>query len=210
MIIEVFASGPAETNSYLIACPKTKLAAVIDVPSGSVKHTIQRSQALSLQIQMILLTHSHWDHTADVAALKSKLQVPLFIHEEDAGNVREPGSDGLPLYFAIEPVEPSGYLTDGQIIALGELEIEVIHTPGHTPGGVCFYLEKEGVLFSGDTLFEGTIGNLSFPTARKSLMWTSLKRLAKLPAETMVYPGHGDPTTIGKEAWIVHAERRFS
>jgi glyoxylase-like metal-dependent hydrolase (beta-lactamase superfamily II) len=101
-------------------------------------------------------------------------------------------------------------LEDGQVLAVGEFQIEVIHTPGHTPGGVCFYLKEQKILFSGDTLFQGTIGNLSFPTARPARMWDSLKRLAALPKETRVYPGHGDPTTIGKEQWIANAEDRFN
>jgi hydroxyacylglutathione hydrolase len=208
MILEVFPAGPAETNAYLIGCPKTKRAAVIDVPFESTDRILKRANALSLQIERILLTHSHWDHTAEAAVLKEKLDIPVFVHEEDGKNVEEPGSDGLPLYFPIRGVKPDGYLTDGQKILVGELELEVIHTPGHTPGGVCFYLAKEKALFSGDTLFQGTIGNLSFPTARPALMWESLKRLAALPSETKVYPGHGDPTTIGAEKWIANARIR--
>ncbi len=88
--------------------------------------------------------------------------------------------------------------------------IKVIHTPGHSPGGVCFYLPSEKILFSGDTLFRGTIGNLSLPTARPDLMWDSLKKLAALPPETKVYPGHGGPTTISAEKWIAHAKGKFN
>ena len=206
MILEVYSSGPAETNTYLLGCPQTRRAVVIDVPFDSVDHLTQRAEALSLSIDLILLTHSHWDHTAEVALLKEKLGIPVYVHEEDAGNLEKPGSDGLPLYFPVKGVKPDGFLTDGQKLTVGELCIEVLHTPGHTPGGVCFYLAKEGVLISGDTLFRGTIGNLSFPTARPALMWISLKRLAKLPPQTIVYPGHGDTTTIGKESWIAHAK----
>jgi glyoxylase-like metal-dependent hydrolase (beta-lactamase superfamily II) len=209
MIIETFSSGPADTNSYLLACSKTGQAVVIDVPFESAEHTVERVQVLSLHLQKILLTHSHWDHTADAALLQRELNVPIFVHAADAGNVKVPGSDKLPLYFPITPAQPEGFLTDGQKIEVRELEIEVIHTPGHTPGGVCFYLKKQHVLFSGDTLFKGTIGNLSFPTGDPAAMWESLKRLSLLPKETVVYPGHGDPTTIGKEAWIAHAEDKF-
>ena len=210
MIIEVFASGPADTNAYLVACPKTRRAVVIDVPPDSLGPLLERIHELQLTVAMVLLTHSHWDHFGDAFELKEKLNVPLYIHKEDAGNLEVPGSDRLPLFFPIKGVEPSGFLEDGQILNVGELKVQVIHTPGHTPGGVCFYLEEEKVLFSGDTLFQGTIGNLSFPTARPERMWDSLKRLAALPKETRVYPGHGDPTTIGKEQWIVDAEKRFT
>ncbi len=205
MILEFFPSGPAETNAYLIGCPETKRAVVIDVPFESTSLILQRSQALSLSIEMILLTHSHWDHTAEVALLKERLNIPVYVHKEDAGNLEDPGSDGLPLFFPISGVKPDGFLSDGQELEIGHLCIQVIHTPGHTPGGVCFYLPKERVLISGDTLFRGTIGNLSFPTARPALMWNSLKKLAALPEETKVYPGHGEPTTIGREKWIAQA-----
>lgn len=209
MILEIFPSGPADTNAYLIACSETKQAVVIDVPFESTDQILDRSKELGLSIQMILLTHSHWDHTAEVALLKQNLSLPVYIHQEDAANLETPGSDKLPLYFPVTGVKPDGFLTDGQQISIGHLNIEVIHTPGHTPGGVCFYLSKEKVLISGDTLFRGTIGNLSFPTARPALMWTSLKKLAALPQDVKVYPGHGGPTTIGAEKWIAHAQERF-
>ena len=209
MILEVFASGPADTNSYLLACSETKQGVVIDVPPESAPLLLNRIQELEIQIQAILLTHSHWDHFADAFDLKDQLNVPLYVHEEDAGNVEKPGSDRLPLFFPIKGGKPTHFLKDGQFLNIGQLKIQVIHTPGHTPGGVCFYLEEENILFSGDTLFRGTIGNLSFPTARPAKMWSSLKRLAALPKETRVYPGHGDPTTVGEEQWIIHAQQRF-
>jgi hydroxyacylglutathione hydrolase len=205
MILEVFPSGPVETNAYLLACSETKRAVVVDVPFESADQLVACAKRHGVVIEKILLTHSHWDHTAEAALLKEKLDIPLYVHAEDAGNVKEPGSDRLPLPFPVKGVKEDGFLTDGQEIYVGTLCIRVIHTPGHTPGGVCFYLPKEKVLLSGDTLFRGTIGNLSFPTARPALMWDSLKRLAALPPETKVYPGHGAPTTIKAEQWIAHA-----
>jgi glyoxylase-like metal-dependent hydrolase (beta-lactamase superfamily II) len=209
MFLEVFPSGPADTNAYLIGCPTTKKAAVIDVPFDSTELILKRSEDLGLRIEMILLTHSHWDHTAEVAVLKKTLNISVYIHQEDAGNLENPGSDQLPLFFPIQAVKPDEYLHEGQVLKLGALEIHVIHTPGHTPGGVCFYLPKESKLFSGDTLFRGTIGNISFPTSRPAMMWKSLKKLSTLPPETIVYPGHGEPTTIKAEQWIADAQQRF-
>jgi hydroxyacylglutathione hydrolase len=210
MILETFPSGPLETNAYLLGCSETKQAVIIDAPQGCVGPILQQLKAHSLTVTGILLTHSHWDHTADVATLKEKLQASIYIHPEDLGNLTHPGSDRLPMMFSILPANAEHLLTDGQKIAVGNLSIEVICTPGHTPGGVCFYLPREKTLFSGDTLFQGGIGNLSFPTARPELMWQSLKRLAKLPLDTTVYPGHGDPTTIGDEQWIVNAKHRYN
>lgn len=209
MILEVFPSGPVETNAYLIACSETKKAAVIDVPLECTGPLLKRAAELSVAIASILLTHSHWDHTAEVGLLKEKMHIPVYVHREDAGNLEVPGSDGLPLFFPIQGIRPDGFLADGDEMMVGTLRIQVIHTPGHTPGGVCFYLPAENALFSGDTLFRGTIGNLGFPTARPSLMWKSLKKLAALPPETKVYPGHGGPTTIREEQWISRAENSF-
>ncbi len=210
MILEVFSSGPLETNAYLLVCDVTKRAAVIDVPPESADVLLERIKELSLSVDAILLTHSHWDHIAEVSELKKHLKALIYIHKEDAGNLESPDSDKLPLFFPLRGIKPDGYLTDGQELTIGKLVITVIHTPGHSPGSVCFYLLSERILISGDTLFRGTIGNLSLPTARPALMWDSLKKLAALPAMTKVYPGHGNSTTIGAERWIAQAQGRFS
>jgi hydroxyacylglutathione hydrolase len=210
MILEVFPSGPLETNAYLLACEETRRAAIIDAPVESSDALLERIKALALSVDMILLTHSHWDHIAEVSVLKKELKAPVYIHKDDAENLQNPGSDRLPLFFPLIGVAADGYLTDGQELTVGKLNLKVIHTPGHSPGGVCFYLPSEKILFSGDTLFRGTIGNLSLPTARPDLMWDSLKKLTALPPETKVYPGHGGPTTISAEKWIAHAKGKFN
>lgn len=209
MILEIFGSGPADTNSFLLGCSKTLKGALIDAPFDSVDHHIARAHELSLKMEMLLLTHSHWDHIAEAEYARKEFGIPIFIAEEDAGNLILPGSDGLPHFFPIKGVHPDHFLLDGEIVTLGNLKIQVIHTPGHTPGGVCFYIERESTLISGDTLFHGTIGNLSFPTARPNLMWESLKKLAQLPKETRVLPGHGRETTIGAEKWLANAKEKF-
>ena len=206
MILECFPSGPLRTNAYLLGCSETKKAVVIDVPFESADLLIHRSLELGLQIEAILLTHSHLDHIGEAKLLKERLGIPIYIHREDAGNLANPGSDGLPLYLPVPGVISDGFVEEGQVIRVGNLEIEVIHTPGHSPGCVCFYLPKEKILISGDTLFRGTIGNLGFPSSRPGLMSRSLKKLAALPKETRVYPGHGAPTTIQAEHWIAHAK----
>lgn len=199
MFVEFFSSGPLETNTVILGCSKTHKAVIIDVPIGSTQNILKTIRKNSLHPEMILLTHSHWDHIGEVSLLKSELKIPVYIHKEDAGNLENPGSDRLPILAPILGVLPDGFLTEGQVINVGELEIHVIHTPGHTPGCVCFYLPKENLLISGDTLFRRSIGNLSLPTARPNLMPESLKKLSKLPPETRVIPGHGEETTIGAE-----------
>ncbi|MCB1075463.1 MAG: MBL fold metallo-hydrolase [Simkania sp.] len=210
MILKVFPSGPFETNAYLLGCEKTKTGIFIDPAPDSAEALLNAAKKHHLKIEAIFLTHSHWDHIGDVAKLKKLLELQLYIHPTDADNMRKPGSDGLPLMFAIDGVEPDHFFEEGQKLKVGTLEIEVIHTPGHTPGGVSFYLPQEKVLISGDTLFKGSIGNLSFPMADSEAMWESLKKLAKLPPETRVYPGHGPATTIGAEPWLSNAKELFS
>jgi hydroxyacylglutathione hydrolase len=202
MIIDVITSGPIDTNAYLVGCPKTKKAVVIDAPSEATPVLLKRAAHYGITIEKILLTQSHWDHIADVFPLKQKTSASVYVHPEDAANLKNPGADNLPLYFKIVGVEPDGELIEGNEVSVGDLTFKVIHTPGHTPGCVCLYIEDQGVLFSGDTLFKGGMGNLNLPTARRTLMKGSLNKLAKLPKDTKVYPGHGEPTTIQNEQWI--------
>lgn len=209
MILQAFPSGPYETNAYIIGCPETKIAAIIDPAPDSSRALLHFLSQNSLHANQIVLTHSHWDHIADVAFLKEKLNLSVAIHSLDADNLRQPGIDGLPCRTKIEGVEPDALLADGDSIHIGNILFHVIHTPGHTPGGICLYCQNEGVLISGDTLFKGTIGNLSFPTARPELMWNSLDKLSKLPGQTRVFPGHGLSTTIEAEKWLPEAKKMF-
>lgn len=210
MIIKVFPLGPFGTNLIILGCNQTKEAALIDAPLGACDVAIKEVKKLGLSVKFLLLTHSHWDHIVEAAALKNHFKVPLFIHADDAGNLEHPGSDGLPLPIDIPGISADGFFEDAQEVIVGNLVLKIMHTPGHTPGGVCFYLEEQKTLVSGDTLFKGAIGKLSFATARPALMWDSLKRLAKLPPDTKVYPGHGEPTTIKAEQWIASAKERYS
>lgn len=200
-MLRYFASGPVSTNTYLLFCPSTRFGAIIDLPFGSADAWIEWIKENQITLKFILLTHSHWDHIAEAAIFQQKTNVPLYVHGEDQDNLRAPGSDRLPRPKSFPGTEPTGLLTDGQLISLGELSIRVIHTPGHTPGSVCFYLEETPtpILISGDTLFQGSIGNLSFPTSCPDRMWGSLKKLAELPPHTQIFPGHGDPSTIEQE-----------
>lgn len=202
LMIQIFPLGPLGTNAILFGCSETGKGAVIDPSRGATNPILQEARLLELKIEMILLTHSHWDHIADVHQLREKTDAPVYIHPLDEGNLADPGSDGLPLYFPIRGVEADRFLTEGKSIKLGNLTIEVIHTPGHSPGGVCFYLREQKVLFSGDTLFKGTMGGLHLPTSQPDLMGSSLAKLAALPSDTRVIPGHGEETTIGAETWL--------
>ena len=209
MIIEAILSGPFATNAYIAGCPETMEAAIIDPAPESTSAIARALESHKLTPKKILLTHSHWDHIADVPQIKERYGIPVWVHEKDAPNLRKLGADGLPVFSPMPPVEPDEFFREGDEIPVGNLRFAVIHTPGHTPGGVCFYEKKEGVLFSGDTLFQGSIGNLSFPSANPEDMWISLDKLKDLPPETKVYPGHGGSTTIKNESWLPEARRYF-
>ena len=210
MILETFCFGPFQTNAILLGCSKTKRAALIDPGVGSAALLLEALQKKDLFLEKILLTHSHWDHIAGVAQLKRETGAEVYVHSADAKNLESPGSDHIPLFVAIEPASADHLLHGGEILELGELKIHVIHTPGHSPGGVCFYLPEQKVLFSGDTLFYGTIGNLSLPTGSAEEMWPSLQKLSALPSDTRVIPGHGKETQIGRESWLADAKKIFT
>ncbi|MCB1114220.1 MAG: MBL fold metallo-hydrolase [Chlamydiia bacterium] len=198
MTVYTFPSGPIETNTYIYALPD-KTCYIIDAAPMSYGAVKRKIDEMGLKPVMLLLTHSHWDHIADVPHYKDAFpDLPVAVHPLDAPNLKTPGADGLPVYFTYDPMGHDIELKEGKKIG----PFDVIETPGHTPGGVVFYDPKEGVAFSGDTLFKGTFGNVSFPQSSRDLMWKSLKKLAKLPGQTKVFPGHGEPTTIEKEWWL--------
>lgn len=201
-LIQAFPSGPLATNAYVVACPDTKQAAIIDPAPESPARIDAYLTRNQLTPKQILLTHSHWDHIAEAATLKQHYHIPVFVHPKDAGNLAVPGSDGLPFLIDIPGVQADGWLNDGDIISVGSLQFTIIHTPGHSPGCICLYCPTQNILLSGDTLFKGSFGNTSFPTSQPELMRTSLKKLSQLPQETLVYPGHGPKTTIRDEQWL--------
>ncbi len=196
---QVFPSGPYQTNAYVAFCAKSQEAAIIDPAPNSAEKIEAFISQHHLEPKKIVLTHSHWDHIADVSVLQNRYHIPVHVHIKDALNLEQPGADGLPCWIKIPGVKPDFYLEEGSHVRVGELNFLVLHTPGHSPGSVCLFEPNEGILFSGDTLFQGAIGNLSFPTSQPDLMQSSLVKLAKLPLNTLVFPGHGPSTTIQDE-----------
>lgn len=209
MILETYTSGPCETNTYVVGCPVTHKAFVVDAPPESLQWILKTVKTKGLVVEKIFLTHSHWDHIADAGALKDETNAQILVHPLDVDNLQNPGADGLPIFFPIQGALPDLLLEEGDVIRVGTLSVQVLCTPGHSPGGVCLYLQENNVLFSGDTVFAGTMGRIDFPTSSPKDMWTSLLRLSKLPKDVKVYPGHGHPTLIGKETWMETAQKRF-
>lgn len=204
-------SGPLATNAYIYYCDKSRSAAFIDPAPESTASLQALVAKYQLEPKAIFLTHSHWDHITDIShllAIWPKLE--LWVHPLDRGNLENPGSDRIPVPFLPPPLTPTHLWNDQQQLHIGQSSIEILHTPGHTPGGVCIYIPQEQLLFAGDTLFKGTFGSLSLPTSSAPDMWRSLKKLAKLPANTRVLPGHGISTTIERESsWLTNAQNIF-
>ena len=210
MIIERFVVGPVETNCYLVACPETREAVVID-PGGGAEEIASRAKALSLSVHWIVNTHGHADHIGANTKMKDAFpSAELAIHEADKPCLDRPDLN-LSAAFGIPLTSPAAdvLLHDGDEVAVGAMRFEVIHVPGHTPGGIALYAEagdQDGnrahpVLFCGDALFAGSIGRTDLPGGSHTQLIRAVRdRLLTLPAETTVYPGHGEPTTIEREA----------
>jgi glyoxylase-like metal-dependent hydrolase (beta-lactamase superfamily II) len=203
-------SGPVSTNAYLIICNETNNAAVVDPSAGSFVHIARLIKKHKSTLTHLLFTHSHWDHIADASQFVQEFHPEVVIHSEDSQNLITPGSDRVPCWISISGIKPTHLISDGDTIAVGQSHWHVIHTPGHTPGGVCYHCEEEMLLISGDTIFKGTIGRLDLPTGEPDRMWKSLEKLSKLPPETVVFPGHGPKTTIGREKWLANPKEHFS
>ena len=189
MNIKTMQVGPLGTNCYLLEDEHTRAAAVID-PGGDGARIEAQLLADGAELKLILLTHAHFDHTGGVAELHAAHpDVPVFLHPADAARL---GSQVLPPIGA--PTVPYG---DGDVVKLGDLDIQVLHTPGHTPGGVCLLVGD--ALFTGDTLFQGSMGRIDFEGGSYEDIMASLARLAHLPGDFRVLPGHMDASTLGRE-----------
>jgi hydroxyacylglutathione hydrolase len=205
MDVKCFSSGPIATNAYVVECEGR--AVIIDPAPGSAEAI--RQAVGGHTVEKILITHSHWDHIGDCAELQRDYDVPVLVHPLDAANLENPGSDGLFQMTDIRGVKPTGYLADGDEIEVGSIHLRVMHTPGHGPGLCCFYCEEGDFLVSGDLVFRGSMGRVDLPTAEPEKMWGSLDRVAKLPLNTVIYPGHGPPTTVGEESWLSRAKEIY-
>jgi hydroxyacylglutathione hydrolase len=200
MEILTFALGPLKTNLYIVICKKTNEAVIIDPGQNAFEIVKEQLKLHGAKAKAIWLTHSHFDHIVDVSKIKEDFSIPIYIHKADKGNLEVPGSDLIPLYVPLfEGAFADYFIKEEQELKVGSFSFKVIHTPGHSEGGVCFYCKDQKILFSGDTLFKGAIGILNLPTSDPLKMKESLAKLFALPEDTMVYPGHGKTTTIKQE-----------
>ncbi len=209
MILKKFVCGQLQNNVILIGCEKTKEAVVVDPAEDSFSPVVSFADKYCLHLTKILLTHSHWDHIFEACLFKKEKQLPIWIHKKDHANLEHPGKDQIPFPEKFSGCKADHFVEDGEEFFVGKVLLRVLHTPGHTPGSVCYYLPKEGVLLSGDTLFKGCIGTIALPTSQAPLMWSSCQKLSLLPPKTRVIPGHGVETEIGKEQWLEKASEYF-
>jgi glyoxylase-like metal-dependent hydrolase (beta-lactamase superfamily II) len=214
--VEIKIAGNAAflTNCYVISKNQSADSVVVIDPGDEADVILQAIGQRKLEA--IILTHGHYDHIGAVADLVTETEANVYAHHLDADSIRK-DYEGIKKGFfgfsrekdnqaeldpddATNPEPPVSFeLHDGDIIRSADLNLEVLHTPGHTPGCICLYSLEDKALFSGDTLFYGTCGRTDFVGGSPQSMHDSLARLSKLPADTLVYPGHGPSTTIGRE-----------
>lgn len=196
-ILEIITLGMLDTNCYIIADAASKKSFIID-PGDECNKLIKKLDSLNWEYTGIINTHSHADHIGANKTLKIKYKLPIYIHKNDSQNLIDPvknGSTFIGQYFASP--EADNLLEDGDVLELGKLKFTVIHTPGHTPGGIC--LKVEDLLFTGDTLFYETIGRCDFPGGNKKMLMQSLAKLKLCNPESIILPGHGCKSTLKHE-----------
>ena len=191
--------GMVATNCYLIINKETKEALLID-PADNALRISNVIEENVCTLKAILLTHGHFDHIMAMNELKKRYKVPVYAHEEEEDVLKQSSLNMSGMIGQIYTTQADIYVKDGEHLKLAGLDIIVLHTPGHTKGGVCYYLPEEKVLMSGDTLFHCSIGRTDFPTGSMSQLVRSVKeQLFVLPDDVQVYPGHDSVTSIGYE-----------
>jgi hydroxyacylglutathione hydrolase len=187
--IEKLTLGPYETNAYVLVCEKTKESLVVDAPARASEIISNLDGTVP---KYILLTHDHYDHTGVIVSLRARLKIPLATHQESSYQLQKP---------------PEILLRDGDSLKLGKLKIDVLFTPGHTPGSLCFKVDK--YLFVGDTIFPGGPGHTDTPDDFRTIITSITEKIFRLPDDTLTLPGHGEGITIrdAKKEHAVFASR---
>ena len=200
MKIKKYVVGMIGTNCYLVINEETKESVMVDPGAypAKVKNAVKEQ---GLKLKAVLLTHAHFDHIMGLSDVMEDVKVPVYVEEADLPMMTDGESNLSSTYvrggYRFEEAVP---VSDGQQLEIAGFQFRVIHTPGHTAGGTCYYIESDKTLMSGDTLFAGSVGRTDYPTASSAAMMESLHdKLCKLPDDTDVYPGHGEFTTIGYE-----------
>ncbi|MDH5596329.1 MAG: MBL fold metallo-hydrolase [Candidatus Bathyarchaeota archaeon] len=201
MIVKMLTLGPLYTNCYIVTCSETKEALIVDPgfeEKKDAEKVLKEVKQQGLHVKYIVNTHGHPDHIGGNRIIKEATNALILIHEYDAPMLTDVARE-LPMSFGLQMMSPPADKTihEGDLIQAGKTTLRVLHTPGHSKGSIS--LLGNNIIFTGDTLFAGSIGRYDLPGASYKEIMHSIKRLATLPEHVKVYPGHGPTTTIGKE-----------
>ncbi|HKZ91261.1 MAG TPA: MBL fold metallo-hydrolase [Candidatus Limnocylindrales bacterium] len=194
-------TGPVATNVWILADIRTREAIAIDTATPSLRWLTQQLGDEGWRLRFVISTHRHWDHIGDNAEVVVATGATLAVHRADRDGLEHPDSMTPP--FPIPPSVPALDLAEGSHIRFGDIDLEVLHTPGHTEGSVCLLGDEDRILVTGDTLFAGGFGRIDLPGGNQEQMIESLSRLSALDEGLAVLAGHGPQTTIGHEKpWL--------
>lgn len=197
MIIKRLVVGPLDTNAYVVGDEETGQAAVID-PGDEPDRILEVASDNNLKIKDIICTHAHFDHVGALGDIKRETGARILMHRADEGSYAVVKDQAAFWGYRVDDLpQPDGYIDEGDEVQVGNLKFRVMHTPGHSEGGICLY--GEGVVITGDTIFQGSVGRTDFPGGSITDLKKSFKRLLELPDDTQVFSGHGPETTIGRE-----------
>ncbi len=192
--------GPVDTNCYLLINVETNEAVVID-PGARGEFIAERIKELGYKVDTVLLTHGHFDHMSGLKSMREVMELKVYVGENEKDVLSDPEANCS--YWLNDggfSEKADSYVHDGDILKVAGFDIKCLATPGHTIGGICYYIESEKLLFSGDTVFCQSVGRTDLPTGSSSELLNSIReKIKNLPGDTKVYPGHGEETTIADE-----------
>lgn len=196
-MLKIFTVGPMEANCYILYNPDKREGLIID-PGAEGSHLIKFIKQEKISINYIVNTHGHPDHIGANRKIKEHTNAPILIHQYDAPMLAKSGSV-LSFIFPLESSSPAAdtFIKDGDLIECAGMKLKVLHTPGHTPGGISLLIDDS--IFTGDTLFSGSIGRSDLPGGSQEVLLNSIKKILSLDENLIIYPGHGPSTTVRQE-----------
>ena len=203
LTVRRFVGGPMLTASYALISPGVE-SILIDAPRNAWRGGMRAAEDLNAPVERLIATHGHWDHITDASDIRD-LGIPLLAHPDDLELCANPMGQRANLPLIIHPVPIDQHLIEGQRLDFAGQELQILHTPGHSRGSISIWLPAADILFTGDTILKGGAGYLERPESDAMALATSVLRIATLPERTILFPGHGGPTRLGDERWLMDA-----